>query len=98
MGVRDVETYPEIAESVMDLYVTPEIDPVSPSVALMRIPNWQLARVVYCSSSASLPLTEFFTSLFENVMVLTVLSERPPTEPMDKPWPPEQTVFSTVID
>lgn len=22
--------------------------------------------------------------------VLTVLSERPPTDPMDKPWPPEQ--------
>jgi hypothetical protein len=36
------------------------------------------------------PFWEFLMVLDEMVIVLTVLSVRPPTEPMERPWPPEQ--------
>ena len=66
-------TYEEILESVIPLYVTPLIVPVSPADALMRM-----------------PLVDLVTVELSNVTVSTVLSLRPPTEPMERPWPPEQ--------
>jgi len=36
------------------------------------------------------PFSEFLMLEFSMLTVLTVLSLRPPTEPMDRPWPPEQ--------
>ena len=38
-----------------------------------------------------IPFWEAFTSLFSKRTVSTVLSDLPPTDPMDKPCPPEQT-------
>lgn len=35
------------------------------------------------------PFMELETVEDEKVTVLTVLSSRPPTEPIDRPWPPE---------
>lgn len=37
-----------------------------------------------------MPLAELDTVEWEIVTLLTVLSSRPPTEPMERPWPPEQ--------
>lgn len=36
------------------------------------------------------PFWELVTVEDLKVTVLTVLSSRPPTEPMERPWPPEQ--------
>jgi len=38
-----------------------------------------------------IPFCDDFTSEDSKRTVLTVLSERPPTDPMESPWPPEQT-------
>ncbi len=64
----------------MPLYVTPPIVPVSPAVALMRM-----------------PLVDLVTVEDEKVTLLTVLSSRPPTEPIERPWPPEQRPEVKVI-
>lgn len=37
-----------------------------------------------------IPFAEFWTVEDVIVTFLTSLSSRPPTEPMDRPWPPEQ--------
>jgi hypothetical protein len=37
-----------------------------------------------------MPLTDLVTVELLNVTPLTVLSVRPPTDPMERPWPPEQ--------
>jgi hypothetical protein len=37
-----------------------------------------------------MPLAELETVEWEIVTLLTVLSSRPPTEPIERPWPPEQ--------
>lgn len=67
-------------DSVILSYVTPLIVPVSPAVALMRM-----------------PLVDFVTVELRKDTVLTVLSERPPTEPMERPWPPEQRPLLKVM-
>jgi len=36
------------------------------------------------------PFWEFLMVEFSMRTVLTVLSDRPPTEPIERPWPPEQ--------
>jgi len=44
------------------------------------------------------PFWEFFMVELEMVTVLTVLSSRPPTLPMESPWPPEQVPPVNVIE
>lgn len=110
-------TYFEMEARVIDLYVTPLMVPVSPSMALIRIPARHVSRMItdhllkwgfYISIFFSLkrgaggdlrglPFTEFLTSELLNVTVSTVLSSRPPTEPIDRPCPPEQTPFVNVM-
>jgi hypothetical protein len=45
-----------------------------------------------------IPFWEVLTVEEEIVTVLTTLSERPPTEPMERPWPPEQVPPVKVMD
>lgn len=71
--------------SVIPEYVTPEMVPVSPALALMRIPRMISDEFACVGWILLLPLTELFTTELENVTELTVLSERPPTLPMDRP-------------
>lgn len=71
--------------------------PVSPSVALTRMPAWALEDTLDTRGCVHLPFTEFLTWLLENVTVSTTLLDRPPTDPMERPCPPEQTEFSKVI-
>lgn len=89
----------------MPLYVTPLMVPVAPATALIRIPasSILLSNCVYtleytCAKKRGLiPFADFVTVESLKVTFSTVLSSRPPTEPMDNPWPPEQRPPENVI-
>lgn len=57
------------------------------------IPEYVTSETVPVSPETVLmriPLSESLMVLFEIVTVVTSLSVRPPTDPMERPWPPEQ--------
>lgn len=49
------------------------------------------------SMRGNVPLTDLVTVDERNCTPSTVLSLRPPTEPIESPWPPEQYPFLKMI-
>jgi hypothetical protein len=48
---------------------------------------WRRMKMQECQS---LPFTDLVTVEVRKLTPSTVLSSRPPTEPIERPWPPEQ--------